>query len=102
MTAISLPADLQRLGDLEGKLQSLGGVKPRVAMRQIAFGERGLAHPLGATDAFGHILSGQLEMHAARIASLGVMDREGAVQFIENSAEGAGLVAVRRCDGVTV
>ena len=63
---------LQRLGDLEGELQGLARVEPRVAMRQVALGERGLADPLGAADAFGDVLPGQLEMHAAGIAALGV------------------------------
>ena len=90
MTAIALPRALQRLGDLEGQLERLGGIEPRVAMRQIAVGERGFADRLGAADAFGDVLPGQLEMHAAGIAALGGMDREGAVQLVEDAVERRG------------
>ena len=72
------------LGDQKGEFQSLAGIEPRVAVRQIPFGQRSFAHSLSAADALGHILAGQFEMHAAGVAPFGVVNREGSVQFIED------------------
>ena len=91
-----LPADalaLQRLGDQEGELERLAGVEPRVAMGVVAVGERGFGDRLGAADAFGDVLAGHLEMHAAGIAALGRVDREEAAHLVEDAVEGARLVA---------
>src|ERR1700722_3392875 len=100
--AIALPRAFQRLGDLESQLERLGRIQPRVTMRQIAVGERSFADRLRAADAFGDVLSGELEMDAAGIASLGGMDCEGAMQLVENAIERTGLVPVRGGDGVAV
>src|SRR5262249_1234345 len=77
--AIALPLAFQRLGDLEGELDRLARVEARVAMREVVGGQPLLADLLSTPDAFGDLLPGQLEMHAARIAALGEMDREGAM-----------------------
>ncbi len=71
-------------------------------MGQVIGAEALLAELLGAADAFGDVLAGQLEMHPAGIAALGEMDREGAVQLVEDAVEDAGLVAVGRGDRVAV
>src|SRR5438045_3217931 len=71
-------------------------------MRQITIGKRGLADLLGAADAFGDVLPSQLEMYASGIASLGSVDREGAMQLVEDPVEPARLVAVGRRDRVAV
>src|SRR6516162_1393379 len=99
---IALPRLLQRFGNLESELESLGRIEPRVAMGQIALGEGGLADLLGAADTFGDILSGQLEMNATGVTPFGGMDRKGVVQFGEDAVERAGLVAVRGSDRVAV
>src|ERR1044071_4918209 len=97
-----LPLALQRLGDLKRQFEGLAGVEPRIAMRVIAVGERGFADRLRAADAFGDVLPRQLEMHAAGIAALGQMHREGAMNLVEDAVEAAGLVAGRGRDRVAV
>src|SRR5229473_1049549 len=97
---LALP--LKRLGDLEGEFERLAGVEPRVAMRQVIGAEALLAELLGAADAFGDVLAGQLEMHPAGVAALGEMDREGAVHLVEDAVEHPCLVAGRRGDRVAV
>src|SRR5205085_10642052 len=86
---------LQRLRDLEGELDRLAGIEPRVAMRQVVGGETLFADLLSAADALRDVLPRQFEMHAAGVAALGEMDREGAVQLVEDPVEHAGLVAGR-------
>src|SRR6202030_738357 len=86
-TAIGLPRAFQCLGNLEGQLARLCRIQPRIAMRQIAVCERLFVDRLRAADAFGDVLPGQLEMHAATIASLGGMDRERAMQLVEDATE---------------
>src|SRR5579871_1426359 len=66
----NLPLDarallLERLGEPECELKRLARVEPRVAMGMVAVAERGLGNRLRAADAFGHILSGHLEVDAA-------------------------------------
>src|SRR5439155_25576039 len=93
---------LQGLGNLEGKLKRLAGVEPRVAMRQVVCAEALLAELLGAADAFGDVLAGQLEMHPAGIAPLGEMHGKRAMQLVEDAVEDPRLVAGRRGDRVAV
>src|SRR6476620_714365 len=85
--AVSLAAALQRLGDLEGQLQGLAGIEPRVAMRQVIGRKTLLVEPFGAADALGDVLAGQLEMHAAGIAAFGKMHREGSVHLVKYAVE---------------
>src|SRR5690349_17198360 len=47
---------------------------------------------LGAADAFGHVLSGHLEMDAAGIGSLGLVHREEAAHLAHDAVHHAGLV----------
>src|SRR5688500_11836927 len=96
--ALALPG----FGDLEGQLEGLAGVEPRVAMGVVAVRQRGFADRLGAADAFGDVLPSQFEMHPAGIAALGEMDGEGAVQLVEDAVEDARLVTGRRGDRVAV
>jgi hypothetical protein len=64
-------------------------------MRAIAVGKGGFADLLSAADAFGDVLASQLEMHPAGIAAISEMDREGALQFIEDTVADSRLVAGR-------
>src|SRR5215831_14495222 len=99
---VSLPLALQGFRNLEGELDGLAGVEARVAMRVVALGERLLADLLRAADAFGDVLAGQFEMHAAGIAAFRQMDCEGAVQFVEDAVEDTRFIASRGGDRVAV
>src|SRR6266576_653275 len=98
----ALALALQGFGDLEGELYGLAGVEARVTMRQVVGGETVLADLLRAADAFGDVLAGQFEMHAAGIAALGEVDCEGAVQLIEDAVEDPRLVTGGGGDRVAV
>src|SRR5690242_12366100 len=73
----ALAHSLKSFLDLEGEFDRLAGVEARVAMRQVVGGEALLADLLSAANAFGDVLAGQFEMHAAGIAALGEVDCEG-------------------------
>src|SRR5436853_7127664 len=98
----ALALALQGLGNLEGELDGLARVEARVAMRQVVGGETLLADLLRAADAFGDVLAGQFEMHAAGIAALGEVDCEGAVQLVEDAVEDPRLVTGGGGDRVAV
>src|SRR5271163_470425 len=93
---------LERLGDQEGELDRLGTVQPRIAAGVVASGEVDLADRLRAAGAFGDVLAGQLEMHAAGIGALGAVDLEEALELGQDAVELAGLVAGGRLDRVAV
>src|SRR5258707_7675932 len=63
------PLRLQLLRNQEREFQRLGRVEARVAMRVIPIGQRLLGDRLGAAGAFGDVLAGHLEMHAAGIGA---------------------------------
>jgi hypothetical protein len=68
-----------------------------IAVRQILVGHR--AHAAGA---FGHVLAGHLEMHAAGDGALGAVDGEELAHLAQHRIEGPGLVARGRFDRVAV
>ena len=68
-----------------------------VTVRQPRFRDR-----LGAADAFGDILAGHLEMHAAGMGPFRLMDGEEAQHLCKDFVDVPGLVAAGRFDGVAV
>src|SRR4051794_25364836 len=65
------PADaaLQHLRDEERQLQRLPGVQPRVARGLVAPGQVGVRELLRPTEAFGDVVAGELDMHAAGVGA---------------------------------
>src|SRR5215469_12004637 len=93
---------LQRFRDQEGELDRLRAVEARIAMGVIAVGEVDLADRLGAAHAFGDVLAGELEMHAAGARPFGAMHGEEAGQLVMDVVEAPGFVAVRGFQDVAV
>ena len=62
------------LGDAEGEVERLPPVQARVAERLVAVVELLLEHGLGAAEALGDVLAGELDVDAARPRP----DRRGA------------------------
>ena len=56
----------------------------------------------GAAGAFGDVLPGHLQMHAAGIGAFGLMHLEEAAHLFQDQVERPRLVAARRRDGVAV
>src|SRR5471030_2676779 len=93
---------LELLSEQEGELKSLAGVEARIALRLVALVQV-LDGDVGrATDALGDLLAGHLEMHAARMRSLGAVHGEEVLHLAQNVVEVAGLAAVRCGNGVAV
>ena len=60
-----------QLGDPERQVEALAGVQPGVAHRLVAVVEVGVGHGVGAAEALGDVLAGQLDVDAARPRALG-------------------------------
>src|SRR3954471_9262637 len=84
---------LQQFGDQESHVDGLFGVETGIADRVIAVVEVLIGDGAGAADAFGDVLAGHLEMHAAGMGAFGGMDREERLHFRQDPVERAGLVA---------
>ena len=69
----STPADrklvAQHLGDEEGQLEGLLGVEAGVAGRLVAAGQVDVGDVLGAAEALGDVLAGELDVDAARVGA---------------------------------
>ena len=71
-------------------------------MGVVAFRQLALAKGPGAADAFGDILAGHLQMHAAGVDPLGFGDLDEASHLRQDAVEGPGLVAIGGLQGVAV
>src|SRR5712691_1653297 len=93
---------LEQLRDQERHVDRLFGIQPWIADRVIAVVEMLIGDGARAADAFGHVLAGHFQMHAAGMGALGRMDLEEALDLGEDAIERPGLVAGGRGDGVAV
>src|SRR6478672_6444342 len=93
---------LEQFGNQEGHVDRLFGVETGIADRVIAVVEVLVGDGAGAADAFGDVLPGHFQMHAAGMGALGGMDGEERLHFREHAVERPGLVARGRGDGVAV
>src|SRR6266436_7619814 len=93
---------LEQFRDQESHVDRLFGIEPGIADRVVAVVEMLVRDGAGAADAFGHVLAGHFQMHAAGMGALGRMDREEAFDLREDTVERTGLVACGRGDGVAV
>src|SRR5512143_1431452 len=64
----------QAPGDQQRDLHGLLVVQPRVHLRFVCARENGLAQPARAADALGHVVARELEMYAAEVAALLLVD----------------------------
>src|SRR4051794_3148673 len=77
-------------------IQRLAIVKPRIAVREIAAPEV-LARQLEASaDTFRHVGSRDLQVHSARIRTLGCRNSEEAPDLRHDITDGASLHAIDR------
>src|SRR4051794_18903714 len=97
-----LPLLLQRLGHDEGELDALLGVEARVAVGVVAVLEAGVGDRLGAAGALGDVLAGHLEVDAAGVRALGLVDGEEAPDLGQDAVERPGLVAGRGLHRIAV
>ncbi len=72
---------VEHFGGQEGEFERLRGIEPRIAMRVIPVAERIVGDGDGTAHAFGHVLAGHLDMHAARMGALGTVDRKEALHL---------------------
>src|SRR6476620_6566179 len=93
---------LEQFGDQEGHVDRLFGIETGIAGRVIAVVEVLVGDGAGAADAFGDVLPGHFQMHAAGMGAFGLVDREKRLHFRQYPVERAGLVARGRGDGVAV
>ena len=88
--------------DQESQFQRLAGIEPRIAGGLVAVVQVDFLQALRAAQAFGDVLAGHLEMHAAGMGAFGAMDGEEAAHFFQDAVDRAGLVARLQLDGVAV
>src|ERR1700704_5456467 len=93
---------LQQFRNQESHVDRLFGIEAGIADRVIAVVEILVGDGARAADAFGDVLPGHLQMHAAGMRALGLMDRKERFYLREHPVERPGLVARRRGDGVAV
>ena len=65
------PSAAQQVGDLEGQVERLAGVEPGVAGGGVAQLQLVLEDLVGAAQALGDVVAGQLDVHAARPGPFG-------------------------------
>src|SRR6266404_6369495 len=93
---------LQQFRDQESHVDRLFRVQTGIADRVIAVVEILVGDGARAADTFGDVLPGHLQMHAAGVGALGLMDREERFHLRQHPVERTGLVTRRRGDGVAV
>src|SRR6266446_5289311 len=93
---------LEQFGDQEGHVDRLFGIEAGIADRVIAVVEVLVSDGAGAADAFGDVLPGHFQVHAAGMRAFGGMDREERLHLRQHPVERTGLVARGRGDGVAV
>ena len=92
----------QHLRDEERQLQRLLRVQPRVAGGLVAVGQVDVLDLLGAAEALGDVLAGELDVDAARVGAQRAVHLEEAEHLVDDPVEVPGLVAVGRLVGVAV
>src|SRR4051812_33546922 len=94
------PLTTQHLRDQERELEGLAGVQPGVAGGLVPAVEVRVADVLGAAEALGDVLAGQLDVDAARPGAQRAVHVEEAEDLVDDAVEVAGLVAGRKLPGV--
>ena len=82
-------------GDEERELERLAGVQPRVAGRLVPPAEVGVVDVERTAEAFGDVLTGELDVDAAGPRAQRPVHLEEAAHLVDDVVELAGLVAAR-------
>ena len=90
------------VGDEEGQLEGLLLVEARVAEAGVVGGQVVLVEALAAAEALGDGVAGELEVDAAEVAPLLVVDAQGLLELGVDVVEAAGLDAGVGGEGVAV
>src|SRR3954466_13462947 len=96
------PSTTQHLRHEEGELQRLTGVQPRVAGGLVPAVEVLVADLHRAAEALGDVLTGELDVDAARPGAQRAVHVEEAEHLVHHAVEVPGLVAGGRLVGVAV
>lgn len=99
-SAIDLPLIEVVVRNEESHLEGLLLIEARVAVAGVVGGQVLLVEPLAAAHALGDGVAGELEVHAAQVAALLLVDGEGLLQLAEDVVEAARLDAA--ADGARV
>src|SRR5690242_10614986 len=83
---------LEQFGDQKSHIDRLFGVEAGITDRVIAVIEVLVGDGARATDAFGDVLPGHFQMHAAGVGAFGGMDGEERLHLRQHPVERAGLV----------
>src|SRR2546428_6740988 len=89
----------QQLGEQEREVDRLLGIEAGGAERVIAVVELGVGDRPRAAGAFGHVLAGHLQVHAAPIGAPGRIRGKETLHFLKNDIEPTGLLAGGGKDG---
>lgn len=90
------------VGHQKGQLESLLLVQPRVAERRVVCRKVVLVEPLAAAQALGDGIARELEVDAAEVAALLLVDAERLLELAVDVVEAAGLDARWGGEGVAV
>ena len=90
-----LLAAAELLGHEERELERLHVVQARVAQRLVARREGRLVDVLGAAEALGDVVAGELDVDAARVRADRAVRLEEALDLVDDVVEATRLVAVR-------
>src|SRR5690606_6985549 len=88
--------------DQHGDFQRLLVVQARVDGGAVGALEVGIGQRAGAAGAFGDVLAGQLQVHAAQAGAGGGVQVEGLLQLGADAGEAPGLVAIAGRLGIAV
>ena len=86
----------RQLGDAEGQVEALAAVEAGVAHRLVAVVEVGVEDLLGAAEALGDVVAGELDVHAAGPGALGPVGGEEAGDLARGWRRGGGSCGRRR------
>src|SRR5262249_34410362 len=99
---VTISSGTHQLGDAKREIERLARVQPQVAERHVARVELRLLHVLRSAETLGDVVTGELEMHAARPGPRLTMCRKEAFDLAENVVEVARLPSARARDHVRV
>src|SRR5437588_449416 len=95
-------AALTALGNQHRELESLLVIEARVHRRSIGPGEIVVREPARPSGAFGHVIPGELDVHAAEIGPHVRMNTEREVELLQDVLEAARLDPARGRLGIAV
>src|ERR1700730_17064818 len=96
------PFRLEQLGDEKSHFDRLLGIEPWIAISMVTVMQVRLRDSPRAAGAFGDILSGHFEMHAAGVSALRPVDRKKRANLAHDLVERPRFVATRRLDRIAV